>query len=341
MSPSRPWSPVRSLAQGTALTVLAVLSLSACGTEEQPAAASDDTDSAADSAFPVVIEHAFGTTEIPEEPERVVTVGFNDQDFVLALGVTPVGTREYLGFDYDTRPWAEEALDGEVLPTVGGDEINVEQVAALEPDLIVGIYSFMDEETYELLAGIAPVVAQSYEYDVGGTPWQEQTLLTGRALGREEQAQELVDEVEAEFDAAREENPEFEGQTLAVDYGAVDGHYILEEQDLRNRFFTDLGFATPETTGEVSLERLDLLDQDVLVTGGFTPEDISGEPVFGSLAVVQEDRTVYLGRFDSVATAALGFGSPLSLPYLLDLLVPALAQAADGDPATEVENPAA
>ena len=252
-----------------------------------------------------------------------------------------MGTREYLGFDYDTRPWAEEALDGEVLPTVGGEEINVEQVAALEPDLIVGIYSFMDEETYELLSGIAPVVAQSDAYDIGGTPWQEQTLLTGRALGREEQAQELVDEVEAEFDAARGDNPEFAGQTLAVDYGAVDGHYILEEQDLRNRFFTDLGFATPETTGEVSLERLDLLDQDVLVTGGFTPEDISGEPVFGSLSVVQEDRTVYLGRFDSVATAALGFGSPLSLPYLLDLLVPALAQAADGDPGTQVENPAA
>ena len=29
----------------------------------------------------------------------------------------------------------------------------------------------------------------------------------------------------------------------------------------------------------------------------------------------------------------------LSLPYLLDLLVPSLAQAADGDPATRVEHP--
>jgi iron complex transport system substrate-binding protein len=34
--------------------------------------------------------------------------------------------------------------------------------------------------------------------------------------------------------------------------------------------------------------------------------------------------------------AALGFGSPLSLPYLLDTVVPALAAAADGDPATAV-----
>jgi iron complex transport system substrate-binding protein len=317
--------------------MLTALALSACGAEDEPPAVVPE----ADGAFPIVIEHSFGTTEIPSQPERVVTVGFNDQDFVLALGVTPVGTREYIGYDYDTRPWATDVLDGTVLPTVGGEEINIEEVAALEPDLIVGIYSFMEQETYDLLSGIAPVVAQTADYAVGGTPWQEQTLLTGRALGREAEARDLVDEVEGQFAAVREEYPQFAGQTLAVDYGAVDGHYLLEEQDLRNRFFTDLGFATPATTGEVSLERLDLLDQDVLVTGGFTKDEISGEPVFNSLAVVQEDRTVYLGRFDSVATAALGFGSPLSLPHLLDLVVPALAQAADGDPATEVQGPAA
>ena len=89
----------------------------------------------------------------------------------------------------------------------------------------------------------------------------------------------------------------------------------------------------------MSPERLDLLDQDVLVSGGYTQEQIAVDPVFTSLTVVQEDRTVYLGTFDTVATGALGFGSPLSLPYLLDLLVPALAQAADGDPATQVEQP--
>ena len=35
-------------------------------------------------------------------------------------------------------------------------------------------------------------------------------------------------------------------------------------------------------------------------------------------------------------SAALGFGSPLSLPFLLDEVVPALAAADDGDPATAV-----
>ena len=328
--PRRPRSRAAALFAVTAV----VTALAASGDSEAPAA-----EGSGGAAWPVTIEHQFGTTEIPAEPDRVVTVGFNDQDFVLALGVVPVGTREYMGYDYDARPWAAEQLDGEVLPTVGEAEIDVEAVAALEPDLIVGIYSFMDEDTYELLSGIAPTVAQTDQYAPGGTPWEEQTLLTGRALGREDEARDLVHDVEAQFAAAREQNPAFAGQVLAVDYGGVGGgnHYLLEEQDLRNRFFADLGFATPEQTGEVSPERLDLLDQDVLVGAGYTRAEITADPLFAALAVVAEDRTVYLGTYDTELTAALGFGSPLSLPYLLDLVVPALAQAADGDPATVVD----
>jgi iron complex transport system substrate-binding protein len=330
--PCRPRSRAAALFAAAAV----VIALAACGAEE-PASPYDAA--SADGAWPVTIEHSFGTTEIPAAPERVVTVGFNDQDFVLALGVVPVGTREYMGYDYDARPWAAEQLDGEVLPTVGEAEIDVEAVAALEPDLIVGIYSFMDETTYELLSGIAPTVAQTDQYALGGSPWEEQTLLTGQALGREDEARDLVDDVEAQFAAAREQNPAFAGQVLAVDYGGVGGgdHYLLEEQDLRNRFFADLGFATPAQTGEVSPERLDLLDQDVLVGAGYTRAEITADPLFAALAVVTEDRTVYLGTYDTDLTAALGFGSPLSLPYLLDLVVPALAQAADGDPATVVD----
>ena len=52
MSSSRPWSPVRSVAQGTALAVLAALSLSACAAEEEPAAASSEADSAAETPSP-------------------------------------------------------------------------------------------------------------------------------------------------------------------------------------------------------------------------------------------------------------------------------------------------
>ena len=275
----------------------------------------------------------------PAEPERVVTVGFNDQDFVLALGVTPVGVRENLGdYDMPSRPWAQEQLAGAELPTVGGQEIDVEAVAALEPDLIVGVYSFMDQAVYDQLSGIAPTLAQTDDHPDGATPWQEQTLLTGRALGMEAEAQRLVDEVEGEFAEAVSANPSFSGKTIAVDLtGVGSGHYALGRDDLRTQFFTDLGFTVPQTSTDVSQERLDVLEADVLAVNGYTEADAAADTLFASLDAVTQGRTVLLGSYAGAVSAALGYGSPLSLPYLLDQVVPALAAAADGDPATVVQ----
>ncbi|MCZ2836596.1 iron-siderophore ABC transporter substrate-binding protein [Modestobacter sp. VKM Ac-2985] len=324
-------------------TFTTVLGLAACGGSDDEGTAAAAGSSPASDAFPVSIENKFGTTEIPEQPERVVTVGFNDQDFVLALGVTPVGVRENLGeYDATQRPWAQEQLDGAELPTIGGAEIDVEAVAALDPDLIVGVYSYMDQAVYDQLSGIAPTLAQTDDHADGATPWQEQTLLTGEALGLEEEAQELVADVEGQFEEAISENPEFAGTSLAVDLtGVGSGHYLLGQDDLRTQFFTDLGFTVPETSTDVSQERLDLLEADVLAVNGYTQEDAAADTLFSALDVVTSDRTVLLGGYDGPVSAALGYGSPLSLPYLLDEVVPALADAADGDPATPVEQPAA
>jgi iron complex transport system substrate-binding protein len=329
-----PRRPVRALAG----VLTAVAGLTACGGSEEEAGAAAGATTSAGGAFPVSIENEFGTTEIEAEPQRVVTVGFNDEDFVLALGVTPVGVRQLLG-DYDapTRPWAQDQLDGAELPTVGGEEIDVEAVAALEPDLIVGVYSFMDQAVYDQLSGIAPTLAQTDEYADGATPWQEQTLLTGQALGRDDEAQQLVDDVEGRFDQATSDNPSFAGTSIAVDLtGVGSGHYLLGRDDLRTQFFSDLGFTVPDTSTDVSQERLDLLEADVLAVNGYTQADADADPLFAGLDVVTSGRTVLLGSYSGAVSAALGFGSPLSLPYLLDEVVPALAAAADGDPATTV-----
>jgi iron complex transport system substrate-binding protein len=69
------------------------------------------------------------------------------------------------------------------------------------------------------------------------------------------------------------------------------------------------------------------------------PEDGDGPlggPLYETFAVHQEAREVFLDSFDDPLGGATSFVSVLSLPYLLDGLVPMLAAAVDGDPSTEV-----
>ncbi len=55
------------------------------------------------------IEHKYGNTEIRGVPGRIVSVGFNDQDPILALGVTPVTVRDWFGDQPNAVwPWARD-----------------------------------------------------------------------------------------------------------------------------------------------------------------------------------------------------------------------------------------
>jgi len=60
---------------------------------------------------------------------------------------------------------------------------------------------------------------------------------------------------------------------------------------------------------------------------------IEADPFVQRLDATREGRVVFL---EGVLPQALAFSSVLSLPFLLDGLVPMLAAAIDGDPTTEV-----
>ncbi len=94
---------------------------------------------AAAPGFPVTINHKYGSTEINKVPERVVAVGLTEQDTLLALGVTPVATREWFGEQPGALwPWARTAAGTAPVPDVLAYELNYEKIAALRPDLILG-----------------------------------------------------------------------------------------------------------------------------------------------------------------------------------------------------------
>lgn len=304
------------------------------------------------AAFPVTIAHKYGETTISAHPERIVTVGLTDHDALLALGVKPVGVTEWFGEQpHATWPWAQDKL-GDAAPVVlktGDSGINFEAIAALRPDAILALYAGLSQEEYDLLTQIAPTVAQPAGYVDYGIPWQELTRTVGKVVGQAAQADALVAGVEAQLADVKAAHPEFAGASAIV-ATPYEGIWVYGPEDARGRFLSALGFELPaglvevvgaEFGGNLSMERADLLDVDVIIW--LDPDEAQGPlggPVYASLPVHTEAREVFLDSYDDPLGAATSFVSVLSLPFLLDGLVPRLAAAVDGDPATVVEQTA-
>jgi iron complex transport system substrate-binding protein len=339
--------PHRSPLAAILAILLLVTTLAACGDDAATDAGDDTEEVASGDAFPVTVEHEYGTTEIEAAPVRVVSVGYTEQDALLALGITPVAVTDWYGDQpYGVWPWAQDEL-GDATPVLldATDGIDVEAVAALDPDLIVGTNSGMDEDTYELLSKVAPTIAHPKGADLYFSDWRTQTRLIGQAVGLADEADELIAGIDEQFEAAAAAHPEFKGkQAIFLQNAFYDGAAIAYQDGLSTSFLTDLGFKIPasldafeqESQAYIPLEQLSVLnDGDVLIWGTEKPEDraaLETEAVYNALDRVQDGRLVFT---DGLTAGAIYFTSLLSLPYVLEKLVPALASTLAGEgPAT-------
>jgi iron complex transport system substrate-binding protein len=258
--------------------------------------------------------------------------------------VRPAAVTDWYGdHPYATWPWAQDELS-DAQPAVlnrgaftGTPDYRYEEIAAIGPDLIIGLYTSMDDTQYATLSRIAPTVAPPAGYPEWGAPWQEYTRLAGRALGNPGRAEELISGVDAQLAAVRAENPQFAGRTAVVAERFEGGQsFVRSPNDPRSQLVSALGFTIPPEIGElagdldgatISDEQMGLLDRDVLLWNtGFDPgvrPDIEAAPLYSQLAVVQAGRSVFVD--DSLVAAAWTWGTVLSLPTVIDALAVQLA----------------
>ncbi|MGH3586100.1 MAG: iron-siderophore ABC transporter substrate-binding protein [Pseudonocardia sp.] len=315
---------IARLRASAALLAAAVLLTSCSGTSE-PAPGGDGPS--------VTVEHTFGATVVPAAPQRVVSLGYTDQDAILALGVVPVAIREFTGNrPAATWPWASDRLQGQQPQVLEGEEISAEAVAALRPDVIIAVSAGLTREQYDTYSRIAPTVAHPVGSDPFQIGWPDATRLIGAALGRAEEADRMVADLEARFAAVRAQYPQFAGRTAAIAATSSTGgeYFVWTSEDNRGQFLTALGFTVParfdELAGDdfyarISLERLGLLDENDVVgwleIPGNDQAALAAQAGYPALRVGQEDRVVSLTQEQGVA---LTFSSVLSLPALLDEL---------------------
>lgn len=325
-----------------AVVVVLAGSASCSAGSAEPEGAGSGAPSAA--GFPVTITHKFGSTTIKKPSTRVVSLGITEQDSLLALGVVPIAVRDWGKDAYSGEYVWNEELFGDALPThLTGEGLNFEQIAGLTPDLIVATQSGITKEDYEKLIKIAPVVAQTDEFEDYAMPMEDQLRLIGEAVGQAEKAENVIQGVQDKLAEVKAANPDFAGKSIV----AVNPYFEAGElmpygkQSRLAEVLDQLGFAyTGELKGAdqvpTSYEQLNLLDQDVLVwltTGDeASVNTIKDLPGYANMEVTKAGNDIFVNDLD--ASWAFFVNSAISLPYFIDKLTPMLAAATDGDPAT-------
>lgn len=355
MQPSRRLVLAGSSALGLGTLLAACGSSSSGGSSNGSASgAAGSTSGAADGkAFPVTVQHKYGSTTIKSEPQRVVCVGLLEQDSVLALGVVPVGVTSWLGAAKgEIYPWAKDKLGDAPLPKVlDSKKINIEEIAALRPDLILAIYSDLKQSDYTKLSQLAPTIAAPKGYVDWGTPWDKTAQLIADALGKHDEGVALVTSVKGDLAAAKKAHPQFVGKTAIV-ATPYEGAYIYGPSDIRSQIQHALGFTFPAKFkniggktfgGSISAERTKEIDFDVVVWLD-SPANVKSKlgGLYEQTKAYKEGRTIYvpssIGDTKKVSTYSSAFSmvTPLSIPWVLKRYVPQLAAAVDGKKTTKV-----
>ena len=312
------------------LALAGAAALAACS---RPQSSSGSRDAA-------VIKHVFGETTVPAPPRRVVSAGLTEQDDLLAVGVVPVAVTTWFGDQPSgVWPWAQPRL-GTAKPALLNldNGIQVDQISALKPDLIVAVNAGLDGETYRKLSAIAPTIAQSGG-DAFFEPWKDQARSVARAVFKADEMNKLIDTIDTRFDSVAEANTAFKDRTAVLLSGAVSGDSVTATVDgWRTQFLTAMGFRVPDSLtslggggGQATIPMGELAagvqGADLLIW--MTESDaeqaaLLANPTVAGLRATSLNRNVFTGMD---LAGAIAFASPLSYPVVAEKLPPLLARA--------------
>ncbi|MGV8874945.1 MAG: iron-siderophore ABC transporter substrate-binding protein [Rhodococcus sp. (in: high G+C Gram-positive bacteria)] len=340
---SAPTAGLRTARRASLLSALAVSALvvGACSsTDTADVEQAGGVDRAA-----VTVDSALGQALITEKPERIVTLGQGSAETAIALGTVPVGVEEYSwGADESGYlPWVHDAVTelGAELPQqfTGGTELDIEAVAALEPDLILAPWSGVTQDQFDKLSAFAPVVA--YEVQPWTTTWEDQITVIGKAMGEEQKAAEEIDKIKARFADTTSDHPEYAGVSFSYIYNTGPGTlgvFLADEQ--RVAMVRALGLQVDpvvntldETEGTdsavIGLENANLLnDSDLIFTFYSDPQnrtDTENQPAYQQIPAVSRGSVV--APTDQSFVTGSSIINPLTVPWALERYVPMIDEA--------------
>ena len=293
----------------------------------------------------MTLQGALGTSIIKAPPKRVVTIGLGADDLAVSLGVVPVGVSR-ADWGGDARHyWVRAAIEarGAPLPALITEypELDVEQIIALQPDVVLAPFSGMSAQAYAQLSRFVPVVA--YPEHPFLTPMDTQIDLIAAALGKRAEADALKARIAHALQRAAHDNPQLAGKTFAyarADLGSGNfATYVAG--DPRVDTISAMGLALAPSVRQLrasaghfahylGFEHADrLADVDILVSWFYNDAErdkTAAMPLFAAIPAVQ--RGAYVALSDPSLVMASSSGAPLAVAWMLDRLAPQLAAAA-------------
>lgn len=286
----------------TMLTILILSLLAACGSNEEASTESNKEDAKTENTS-YTVEHAMGTTTIPDTPKKVVILTNEGTEALLALGVTPVGAVQSWTANGD--PWYEHIADDmEEVQVVGFEtdtQVNLEAIAALQPDLIIG-NKMRQESIYDQLSSIAPTV---FSETLRGD-WKENFELYAKALNKVDAGNKVISDYDSRVaDLKTELGDQLQKKVSIVRFLAADVR-IYQKDSFSGVVLDQLGFARPESqdVNEFAIkgatkEQIPLMDGDILFyftyeTGDGVATQVEKEwiedPLFKNLEVAKQEK---------------------------------------------------
>jgi len=213
----------------------------------------------------------------------------------IGAGDALVGRGEYCD-------WPAEVLD---IPAIAsGDDTNLEQILALEPQVLLMSTMAQTEEQVEALeaAGIRVVVSDAQ--DVEGT--YEAIRLIGALMGKDAEAEALIDEMKSTFEALASQATGDGSETVYFEVSPLEyGLWAAGSNTFMNEIAEMIGltnaFADVDGWGEVSEEQVLERDPDYIVTismyfgEGPTPtEEILARSGWENVTAVQNEAILNL-----------------------------------------------
>lgn len=268
---------------------------------------------AAETGTRTVTDATGNEVEVPAAPQRVVTTHYAATQSVYDLDVPLVGQGT---FEPNIIP-EENAEEVEAVPVVtSGQEVDVEQVAGLEPDLILAP-NITEEDVLAQLRDVAPV----YVFTLRGgdrADWQQRVEEVADALNRTDRVAELRGDLEGrQEDLAREYADVIDGTVVGVVAAYEENNFYAWGQDnMTGTLLMPLGFTwsaqenaavagEPEAEATVSTERLtstlgdaDVLFVDTNLRNEVNPfmQSVQATSLYQQLPAVQNDRAFPLGK---------------------------------------------